>query len=94
MSKSPGQFGSLSPSMQPTTIIPAISYNWYDAVVLVALLYGLWSGIRTGLAETGQAPVLLVDDLIDSRWTLSVAGRALRLAGAGEVLPFALAVTA
>ena len=36
--------------MQPTTIIPAISYNWYDAVVLVALLYGLWSGIRTGLA--------------------------------------------
>ena len=29
---------------------------------------------------------------VDSRWTLTVAARALRLAGAGEVLPFALAV--
>ncbi|WP_026926398.1 RecQ family ATP-dependent DNA helicase [Granulicoccus phenolivorans] len=37
-------------------------------------------------------PVLLVDDLIDSRWTMTVAGRALRRAGAAEVLPFALAV--
>ena len=36
--------------------------------------------------------VLLVDDLVDSRWTMTVAARALRLAGAGEVLPFALAV--
>ncbi|MBP6994961.1 MAG: ATP-dependent DNA helicase RecQ [Phycicoccus sp.] len=37
-------------------------------------------------------PVLLVDDLADSRWTLTVAARALRLAGAPEVLPFTLAV--
>ncbi len=38
-----------------------------------------------------DGPVLLVDDLVDSRWTLTVAGRALRVAGADEVLPFALA---
>lgn len=37
-------------------------------------------------------PVLLVDDQVDSRWTMTVAGRALRTAGAGAVLPFALAV--
>ena len=38
-----------------------------------------------------DGPVLLVDDLADSRWTLTVAARALRLAGA-SVLPFALAL--
>jgi ATP-dependent DNA helicase RecQ len=39
-------------------------------------------------------PVLLVDDLVDSRWTLTVAGRALRQAGADAVLPFGLALAA
>ncbi|MFT4188656.1 MAG: DEAD/DEAH box helicase [Aeromicrobium sp.] len=38
-----------------------------------------------------DGPVLLVDDLIDSRWTMTVAGRELRRAGAPAVLPFALA---
>lgn len=38
-----------------------------------------------------SGPVLLVDDLIDSRWTMAVAGRALRLHGASSVLPLALA---
>ncbi|MGI6878130.1 RecQ family ATP-dependent DNA helicase [Microbacterium sp. gxy059] len=36
--------------------------------------------------------VLLVDDLVVSRWTLTVCARALRRAGADAVLPFALAV--
>jgi ATP-dependent DNA helicase RecQ len=59
-------------------------------------LAGVWDAfavgepMRAGLAAI-HGPVLLVDDLIDSRWTLTVAGRALRLAGADEVLPFALA---
>ena len=35
--------------------------------------------------------VLVVDDLVDSRWTLTVAGSLLRSAGSGPVLPFALA---
>ena len=50
--------------------------------------------VRSGLAATGPAPVLLVDDLVDSRWTMTVAGRELRRAGAAGVLPFALAVAA
>ena len=37
-------------------------------------------------------PILLVGDLADSCWTLTVASRALRLAGAESVLPFVLAL--
>jgi ATP-dependent DNA helicase RecQ len=60
-------------------------------------LAGVWDSfvvpppMHAALADLGDAPVLLVDDLVDSRWTLTVAGRELRLAGAGAVLPFALA---
>ena len=59
-------------------------------------LAGVWDQFVAPGAMTEQlarldGPVLLVDDLVDSRWTLTVAGRALRLAGADEVLPFALA---
>lgn len=36
-------------------------------------------------------PVLLVDDMVDSRWTFTVAGLRLREAGSGPVFPFALA---
>ncbi|GAA1173066.1 DEAD/DEAH box helicase [Kitasatospora gansuensis] len=39
-------------------------------------------------------PVLLVDDLVDSGWTVTVAARLLRQAGAGPVLPLTLAVQA
>jgi ATP-dependent DNA helicase RecQ len=49
--------------------------------------------LRGRLAEI-SGPVLLVDDLADSRWTMTVAGRELRRAGASSVLPFALALTA
>jgi ATP-dependent DNA helicase RecQ len=45
--------------------------------------------LREALAQV-HGPVLLVDDLVDSRWTLAVASRELRLAGADAVLPFAL----
>ncbi|GAA3874580.1 RecQ family ATP-dependent DNA helicase [Tessaracoccus defluvii] len=41
-----------------------------------------------------DGPVLLIDDLIDSRWTMTVAGRLLLRAGAREVLPLALASVA
>jgi ATP-dependent DNA helicase RecQ len=37
--------------------------------------------------------VLLVDDLVDSRWTLTVAAWLLRSHGSGEVWPLALALT-
>ncbi|MEU8017618.1 DEAD/DEAH box helicase [Micromonospora parva] len=39
-----------------------------------------------------DGPVLLVDDLIDSGWTMTLVARALRRAGATDVLPLALAV--
>jgi ATP-dependent DNA helicase RecQ len=38
--------------------------------------------------------VLLVDDIVDTGWTMALAGRELRRAGAAEVLPFALALDA
>jgi ATP-dependent DNA helicase RecQ len=38
-----------------------------------------------------SGPVLLIDEVVDSRWTLTVVGVALREAGAGPVLPLALA---
>ncbi|MEW2381099.1 DEAD/DEAH box helicase [Micromonospora sp. NPDC047707] len=39
-----------------------------------------------------DGPVLLVDDLVDSGWTLTMVARELRRAGAPDVLPLALAV--
>jgi ATP-dependent DNA helicase RecQ len=38
-----------------------------------------------------SSPVLLVDDMVDSRWTLAVLGLKLLQAGSGPVFPFALA---
>jgi ATP-dependent DNA helicase RecQ len=39
-------------------------------------------------------PVFLVDDMVDSRWSLTVCGIVLRAAGAGPVVPLALGETA
>ncbi|KSU65737.1 RecQ family ATP-dependent DNA helicase [Arthrobacter sp. NIO-1057] len=44
------------------------------------------------LIASAPGPILLVDDLADSRWSLAMAGRALRIAGAPGVLPFTLGV--
>ena len=57
----------------------------------VADLHGAFSA--AGLAVP-EGPVLLVDDIADSRWTLTVAARELRRAGATAVLPFTLALRA
>jgi ATP-dependent DNA helicase RecQ len=38
-----------------------------------------------------DGPVLLVDDLVDSRWTITTIGALLREAGSGPVLPIVLA---
>ena len=60
-------------------------------------LAGVWGRLAVG-ADLGSAlsgldgPVLLVDDVADSRWTLTVAAQALRQAGAAAVLPFVLAL--
>ena len=39
-----------------------------------------------------EGPVLLLDDMVDSRWTFTVAGAILRLAGCPAVMPMALAL--
>ena len=39
-------------------------------------------------------PVLLVDDMVDSRWTFTECAFVLRSAGSGPVFPVALATTA
>ncbi len=49
------------------------------------------------LALNGQpvpnGPVILVDDMVDSRWTLTVAAWLLRKSGSGDVRPMALSQT-
>jgi len=58
----------------------------------------VWRSLRLGpelgerLAEVG-GPVLLVDDRVDTGWTMTVAAKLLRDAGVPAVLPFALATT-
>ena len=44
-------------------------------------------------APLPPGPVLLVDDMVDSRWTLTVAAWLLRSNGSGEVWPMALSET-
>ena len=50
-------------------------------------------GVFEVAPEIPSAPVLLVDDLVDSRWTLTVVAALLRQAGSGPVWPMALATT-
>lgn len=55
-------------------------------------LAGVWGRFDASALQLPSGPVLLVDDLVDSRWTMTVAARELRQAGAPAVLPFALAL--
>jgi ATP-dependent DNA helicase RecQ len=63
----------------------------------VQRLAAVWDGFTVPeswgdrLSQLG-GPVLLVDDVVDSGWTMTVAARLLRQAGAAAVLPFALAL--
>jgi len=50
--------------------------------------------IGDALKASAGGPVLLIDDRIDTGWTMTVAAMLLRDAGAPGVLPLALAVTA
>ncbi|MBP2455948.1 RecQ family ATP-dependent DNA helicase [Mycolicibacterium lutetiense] len=62
----------------------------------VAALDGAWERPQSGVADEDagghwDGPVLLVDDMTDTGWTLTMAARLLRDAGAPGVLPFVLA---
>ncbi|HEY7199415.1 MAG TPA: recombinase RecQ, partial [Candidatus Dormibacteraeota bacterium] len=62
-------------------------------------LLAVWSRFRVppdlsaALSDT-SGPVLLVDDRVATGWTMTVAARLLREAGAPAVLPLTLAMTA
>lgn len=47
-------------------------------------------GVSAAVILSG--PVLLVDDMVDSRWTMTIAAWLLRSAGSGPVYPLALAL--
>ena len=53
---------------------------------------GVWGRFSASGLDIPASPILLVDDRVDSGWTLTVAARELRRAGAADVLPFTLAV--
>jgi ATP-dependent DNA helicase RecQ len=53
-------------------------------------LRNIW-GAFTTTGTVPRDPVLLLDDTVDSKWTLTVVASVLRDAGSGPVFPFALA---
>ncbi len=53
-----------------------------------------WANVQDAFAIAGtvaNGPVLVVDDMVDSRWTMTVVGALLREAGAAAVFPVCLA---
>jgi ATP-dependent DNA helicase RecQ len=78
----------------PRTASRGESQNSAFRLAAVWDAFELPAAMPAALERLGGAPVLLVDDLVDSRWTATVAGRLLRRGGAGAVLPFALASVA
>ena len=87
------QLGRLSDLGQVTHVRPSSTSRTNSALRLreVWNAYEMPSALAAQL--TGQ-PVLLVDDFIDTGWTFTVVSRLLRLAGAAQVYPFALALAA
>ncbi|MDN4517925.1 DEAD/DEAH box helicase [Mycolicibacterium austroafricanum] len=59
----------------------------------VAALRGAWESPDPDAISAAGGPVLLVDAMTDTGWTLTMAARVVRSAGAPAVLPFALAAT-
>ncbi|WP_330182634.1 RecQ family ATP-dependent DNA helicase [Nocardia sp. NBC_01503] len=70
----------LRPDMPPVSAV--------NSAHRVAALHNAW---ETPDLTDVDGPVLLVDTLTDTGWTLTMAARTLRAAGADAVLPFALA---
>jgi ATP-dependent DNA helicase RecQ len=73
----PSGSGSTSNSVQRLAAV-------HDAFTVPPFLAEALSGL--------DGPVLLVDDVVDSGWTMTVAARLLRQSGAPAVLPLALAL--
>jgi ATP-dependent DNA helicase RecQ len=76
--------GSARPRAQQHNSAQRLRALWHELVV---------PGSVAAAAAALTSPVLLVDDRIDTGWTMTVAARLLREAGAAGVLPLALAVS-
>jgi ATP-dependent DNA helicase RecQ len=72
-----------SPQRRPVTAA--------NSAYRVAALDGSWDPPDPAAIAAAAGPVLLVDDMTDTGWTLTMAARVVREAGAPQVLPFALA---
>ena len=73
-------------------VVPPTGGPGGNSAFRLAQVFGAFA-VPEGM-ELGDGPVLLVDDLADSRWTLTAAARQLRRAGASAVLPFVLGLRA
>ncbi|WP_460393426.1 RecQ family ATP-dependent DNA helicase [Actinophytocola sediminis] len=82
------------PLLGEVSVAPADTRQANSARRLAQVWRSLHVGPELGarLAEV-DGPVLLVDDRVDTGWTMTVAAKLLRDAGAPAVLPFALATT-
>ena len=69
-----------------------VSHNSAQRVRAVHGSFHVSEALAAALHEL-DGPVLLVDDLVDSGWTMTIAAGLLRKAGARGVLPLALATT-
>jgi ATP-dependent DNA helicase RecQ len=88
-----GQPGSAPPDSAPSDSAPPISSQHNSAQRLRAVWSALCVPEPVRAAVAGlPGPVLLVDDRIESGWTMTVAARLIREAGARAVLPFVLAL--
>ncbi len=71
---------------------PAARHNSAQRVTAIRGTLAMPRDVAARIAAAG-GPVLLVDDRVDSGWTMALAAAQVRHAGAPAVLPFALAVT-
>ncbi|GGL18876.1 ATP-dependent DNA helicase RecQ [Planomonospora parontospora subsp. antibiotica] len=71
---------------------PAQRFNSAQRVQAIRATLAMPSALGAAVAEAG-GPVLLVDDRVDTGWTMTLGAALLRHAGAPAVLPLALAVT-
>ena len=83
--------GVLAHAPQP---FPASRTNSAQRVRALHGTFAVTPEQAAALDRLDEAVVLLVDDVVGTGWTMALAARELRLAGAADVLPFALALDA
>ena len=89
-----GKLRWIGPLGQPNELMRAASRT--NSAHRVRALHGTFAvtPAQREVLSSGDQIVLLFDDLIDSGWTIALAARELRLAGAIAVLPLAFALQA